>query len=54
MAAHRDHLVEVGILNQDAATELVQEAERLVDSALEFALASPFPEPADAFADLYA
>ena len=54
VAAHRDHLVEVGILNQDAATELVQEAERLVDSALEFALASPFPEPADAFADLYA
>jgi pyruvate dehydrogenase E1 component alpha subunit len=47
-------LTGAGVLGEDAVSELELEATRMVDSALEFALASPLPEPDEAFQDVYA
>jgi TPP-dependent pyruvate/acetoin dehydrogenase alpha subunit len=54
VSSYRGRLVDSGVLNEDAADELAGEAERLVDGALEFALASPLPDPEEAFEDVYA
>jgi len=50
---YRQRLAREGVLNEDAATELEQEAERAVDGALAFAISSPFPAPEEAFEDVY-
>jgi TPP-dependent pyruvate/acetoin dehydrogenase alpha subunit len=54
VSSYRGRLVDSGILNDDAADELAGEAERLVDAALDFAVASPMPDPQEAFEDVYA
>jgi TPP-dependent pyruvate/acetoin dehydrogenase alpha subunit len=50
---HGRRLTEAGLLSEDAVSELEQEANRMVDAALEFAIASPMPEPDEAFEDVY-
>ena len=54
VAAYERRLVERGLLTADAVAELKEEATRRVEGALRFALASPEPEAAEAFADLHA
>jgi len=50
----RDRLVQAGILTESAASNLVQEAEGEITQAIEFAKASPFPDPQAAWEHVYA
>ena len=54
ISSHRRRLVDSGVLTEDAADELEQEAKRAVEAALEFAIASPWPAAEEAWEDLYA
>ena len=54
IALHTSRLVDAGVLTEDAAAELAEEAKQAVDAALEFAIASPWPAPEEAWEDLYA
>jgi TPP-dependent pyruvate/acetoin dehydrogenase alpha subunit len=51
---HRSRLVTEGVLGNDEADVLAETAERQIEDALEFAKASPLPDPATAWEDLYA
>jgi pyruvate dehydrogenase E1 component alpha subunit len=50
----RNLLVDAKLLTAREADDLVHRAESQIDEALEFAKASPLPDPATAFEDLYA
>jgi len=50
----RKQLVDWKLVTVPEADDLLRRAERQVDEALEFAKASPLPDPATAFEDLYA
>jgi len=54
IAALRRSLVAAGLLTEDAAGELEEEAERRVAAVLEFAEASPPPDPKQAWEDVFA
>lgn len=50
----RAHLIANGIASEDELAKLEAEIERQIDAAVEFALASPFPEPHELTKDVYA
>jgi pyruvate dehydrogenase E1 component alpha subunit len=50
----RRRLLERGILREDLTARIQEEAEREMQAAQAFAEESPFPEPEEAFEDLYA
>jgi len=50
---YRDSLITADVLSPGQAEELVAEVRRLVDEAVAFALASDFPDPAEAFTDIF-
>lgn len=52
--AFRRRLVERGILTEEQVARIQEEAEREMQAAQTFADESPFPEPEEAFEDLYA
>ena len=52
--ALRRRLLERGILSEERATRIQEEAQREMQAAQAFAEESPFPEPEEAFEDLYA
>jgi pyruvate dehydrogenase E1 component alpha subunit len=49
----RARLVDSGVLTLDAAGELVRDARRAVDDAVEFARTSPYPDVAEAETDVF-
>lgn len=51
---YRLRLAAEGVLNEDAAAEIEEEARLAVSGALAFAIESPFPAPEEAFDDLFA
>lgn len=50
----RRHLIEVGVLSEVETRSMVEAADREMQAARVFAEQSPFPDPAEAFVDLYA
>jgi TPP-dependent pyruvate/acetoin dehydrogenase alpha subunit len=52
--AFRRRLLEAGILSDDSVSTIHQEADREMQAARDFAEGSPFPNPEEAFEDLYA
>jgi pyruvate dehydrogenase E1 component alpha subunit len=50
----RRRLLEWGILSEELVARIQEEAEREMQAAQAFAEESPFPEPKEAFEDLYA
>jgi len=50
----RDRLVQAGILTESAASSQIQETEDEISQAMEFAKASPFPDPEAAWEHVYA
>lgn len=50
----RQQLLEAHMLSQEASEDMAREAEAEVADALEFARASPFPDPREAEEDIYA
>jgi TPP-dependent pyruvate/acetoin dehydrogenase alpha subunit len=52
--AFRRRLLELGVLTEEAVTRIQEEAQREMEAARAFAEESPFPEPEEAFEDLYA
>jgi pyruvate dehydrogenase E1 component alpha subunit len=52
--AWRDRLVKAGVMTQEEADKIAQEAEEAVNQAVEFAKNSPFPEPSTVWDDVYA
>jgi TPP-dependent pyruvate/acetoin dehydrogenase alpha subunit len=51
---HRQRLVRGGVLTEAAATRIEEAVRAEIAAAVEFALESEFPDPAEAFHDLYA
>ncbi len=54
VAAWRNRLIDAGVLTAQQADRVMGEVEAEVRCAIEFAKASPFPEPEAAWGDLYA
>jgi len=54
VTAWRNRLIDAGVLTAEQADRIVGEVEAQVQCAIEFAKASPFPEPKAALDDLYA
>jgi TPP-dependent pyruvate/acetoin dehydrogenase alpha subunit len=54
VARYEERLIGSGVLTEEAAEELKLEVRQALDGALEFAVASPFPEPEQAFEDVLA
>jgi TPP-dependent pyruvate/acetoin dehydrogenase alpha subunit len=52
--AFRRRLMEKGVLTEEAVARIQEDAQREMEAARAFAEESPFPEPAEAFEDLYA
>ncbi|MCP3988935.1 MAG: thiamine pyrophosphate-dependent dehydrogenase E1 component subunit alpha [Actinomycetia bacterium] len=50
----RRTLVDTGVLSEEAATSIAEAADGEMEEARAFAESSPFPDPAEAFEDLYA
>jgi pyruvate dehydrogenase E1 component alpha subunit len=50
----RRRLLETGVLTEQQAGEIEAEIARLLEEAVEFAEQSDFPEPSEAFSDVYA
>jgi TPP-dependent pyruvate/acetoin dehydrogenase alpha subunit len=50
----RKRLIDANFLTAQEADDLIRKADRQIDEALEFAKASPLPDPATAWEDLYA
>jgi pyruvate dehydrogenase E1 component alpha subunit len=50
---HRRRLLETGVLTEQQAGEIEAEVARLLQEAVEFAEQSDFPEPGEAFSDVY-
>ena len=50
----RNQLIKTGVLTEKEVAEMDRAVLEEVDKAVEFALASPFPEPAEALEDVYA
>jgi len=50
----RNQLIDAEIISAEEADRLVEGADRQIDEALEFAKASPLPDPSTAWEDLYA
>ncbi|RHW24963.1 thiamine pyrophosphate-dependent dehydrogenase E1 component subunit alpha [Nocardioides immobilis] len=53
LVLHRARLLTAGVATEAELDQLVSDVEDEVASALEFAVASPLPEPAEAYADLF-
>jgi TPP-dependent pyruvate/acetoin dehydrogenase alpha subunit len=54
VSSWRRRLLDAGVLTTEDADRMSGEVEAEVHNAIEFAKASPFPEPAAAWDDLYA
>jgi TPP-dependent pyruvate/acetoin dehydrogenase alpha subunit len=52
--AFRQRLLDQGVLTEEAAARIQEEAQQEMEAARAFADESPFPEPDEAFEDLYA
>jgi pyruvate dehydrogenase E1 component alpha subunit len=52
--AYRRRLIEEGALSEAEIAELEAQVEREVSEGIEFALASPYPDPTDVVSDVYA
>jgi pyruvate dehydrogenase E1 component alpha subunit len=50
----RRHLLSEGLLTEHSAQELTEQIRAEIDEGVQFALDSPYPEPSDAYEDLYA
>jgi len=50
----RKKLIEMGVLTEEAADRIHQEAVEEMDRAVKFAEDSPFPDPEETFTDVYA
>jgi acetoin:2,6-dichlorophenolindophenol oxidoreductase subunit alpha len=53
IARYSEHLLKVGLLDERKAQDIKQRVDATVASAIEFGLASPFPEAAEAAADVF-
>jgi len=51
---YRAKLIAEGVLTEDQAAELVGTTKQVVDEAIQFGLDSPYPEPDDAFTNMFA
>jgi pyruvate dehydrogenase E1 component alpha subunit len=54
IGAFRCRLLELGVLTEETVTRTQEDAQREMEAARAFAEESPFPEPEEAFEDLYA
>ena len=50
----RERLVKAGLLTEQEAEQLERDQEKQIGEAIEFAKASPFPDPSAAWEDVYA
>jgi pyruvate dehydrogenase E1 component alpha subunit len=51
---YRQKLIAEGVLNQNEADAIIEKATLAVDDAIQFALDSEYPDPDDAFSNMYA